>query len=286
MPHQNHKPLHISKSQLIDESRLLTNATTPNSVYVPGNNQKEPLIIEDDSDDESDDEAEFRVASSDLLASIDNQDASDADCFSKDGQQRLSFAEPDSTFYVQLRRPSPNCSELAETTGHDQIHQGVEKAIVYKMRSSPLRERDGGLCGCSSVCDIENEPRQTSKEVEGSPPSSKFEQEDEQEDDVEATSSDDKGLISYCQEMKESPQHQQVEDETIVDTPLLQVRQRSIKPYHNGDNDDDEDDDEDEDEDDDEDVRPPRRRKQRRIDSDVTETATRKNVYTRSSTIA
>ena len=38
MPHQNHKPLHISKSQLIDESRLLTNATTPNSVYVPGNN--------------------------------------------------------------------------------------------------------------------------------------------------------------------------------------------------------------------------------------------------------
>ncbi|PQM43487.1 hypothetical protein VC83_09614 [Pseudogymnoascus destructans] len=40
---QNHKPLHISKRQLIDESRLLTDATTPNSVYVPGNTQS-PLL--------------------------------------------------------------------------------------------------------------------------------------------------------------------------------------------------------------------------------------------------
>ncbi|ELR02106.1 hypothetical protein GMDG_05266 [Pseudogymnoascus destructans 20631-21] len=39
MPHQNQKPLHISKHQLIDESRLLTDATISNSVYVPGNNQ-------------------------------------------------------------------------------------------------------------------------------------------------------------------------------------------------------------------------------------------------------
>ena len=39
MPHQNQKPPHISKRQLIDESRLLTDATTPNSVYVLGNNQ-------------------------------------------------------------------------------------------------------------------------------------------------------------------------------------------------------------------------------------------------------
>ena len=39
VPHQNHKPLHISKRQLIDESRLLTDATTPTSIYVPGNNQ-------------------------------------------------------------------------------------------------------------------------------------------------------------------------------------------------------------------------------------------------------
>lgn len=50
---------------------------TSNSVYVPGNNQKEPLIIEDESDDESDDEAEAGVALSDLLASIEDQDASE-----------------------------------------------------------------------------------------------------------------------------------------------------------------------------------------------------------------
>ena len=46
----------------------------------------------------------------------------DAGCFSKDGQQRLSFAELDSTFPVHVRQPSPSCSELAETTDHDQIH--------------------------------------------------------------------------------------------------------------------------------------------------------------------
>jgi hypothetical protein len=39
LPHQNHQPLHISKRQLIDEGRLLTDATTPNSAYVPGNTQ-------------------------------------------------------------------------------------------------------------------------------------------------------------------------------------------------------------------------------------------------------
>ena len=39
VPHQNHKPLYISKRQLIDEGRLLTDATTPNSAYVPGNTQ-------------------------------------------------------------------------------------------------------------------------------------------------------------------------------------------------------------------------------------------------------
>ncbi|KFZ18448.1 hypothetical protein V502_04092, partial [Pseudogymnoascus sp. VKM F-4520 (FW-2644)] len=76
-PDQNHKPLHISKRQLIAEGRLLIDATTPNSAYVPGNTQKEPLIIEDNSDDESDDEADAGVASSDLLASIANQDASE-----------------------------------------------------------------------------------------------------------------------------------------------------------------------------------------------------------------
>ncbi|KFY32208.1 hypothetical protein V493_00413, partial [Pseudogymnoascus sp. VKM F-4281 (FW-2241)] len=74
---QNHKNVHISKRQLIDESRLLPDPKTPNSVYVPGNTQREPLIIEDDSDDESNDEVEAGVASSDLLAIIEDQDASE-----------------------------------------------------------------------------------------------------------------------------------------------------------------------------------------------------------------
>ncbi|KFZ18033.1 hypothetical protein V502_04323, partial [Pseudogymnoascus sp. VKM F-4520 (FW-2644)] len=67
----------IANRQLIAEGRLLIDATTPNSAYVPGNTQREPLIIEDDSDDESDDEVEVGVASSDLLASIGDQDASE-----------------------------------------------------------------------------------------------------------------------------------------------------------------------------------------------------------------
>ncbi|KFZ00298.1 hypothetical protein V500_01101 [Pseudogymnoascus sp. VKM F-4518 (FW-2643)] len=346
VPHQNYRPVHISKRKLIDKSRLQTKPTTTNSAYVPGNTQREPLIIEDDSDDDSDDksddEAEAGVATSDLqpqlLASIEDQDANEcglatedtasttsslfgpstprdsdyfpADCFSKDGKQRPSFAELDSTFPVHVRRPSPSCSELAETTGNDQIHQGVEKAIVDEMRPSPLRERAGGSCDRGSVCDIEDEVRQTSAEAGGaSPPSSAAHsqynqmdqesqnntdvrgisseerlwektierlhcqqkaQEDEDGDDIEATSGEDKGPISYGQQSKESPQHQRVEDETIVEAPLSQVRQHSVKPYHNenGDNDDDED----------EDVRPPRRRKRRRIDSDATETATSKKV--------
>jgi hypothetical protein len=37
VPHQNHKPVHISKRQLIDESRLVTDSTTTNLVYVLGN---------------------------------------------------------------------------------------------------------------------------------------------------------------------------------------------------------------------------------------------------------
>ena len=59
-------------------------------------------------------------------------------------------------------------------------------------------------------------------------------------------------------------------------TRLSQVRQHSVKPYHK----------ENEDNEDDENVRPPRRRKRRRIESEATETTTRKKVYTRSSTIA
>ena len=39
VPHQNQKPLHISKRQQIDEGRLQTNPTTTNSAYVPGNTQ-------------------------------------------------------------------------------------------------------------------------------------------------------------------------------------------------------------------------------------------------------
>ncbi|ELR08218.1 hypothetical protein GMDG_03028 [Pseudogymnoascus destructans 20631-21] len=190
------------------------------------------------------------------------------------------------------------------------------------MRPSLLRERAGGSCDRGSVCDIENEPQQTSKEPEGSPPSSaahsqcnllnqetqdnteirgisteellwrkmieqqqcqQNEKEDEQEDDIEVTSSDDKGLISYCQQMKESPQHHRVRDETIVEAPPSQVCQHSAKSYYkeHEDNEDYEDG-----EDEDEDVRPPRRRKRCRIDSDTTEIATRKKVHRRSSTIA
>ncbi len=88
-------------------------------------------------------------------------------------------------------------------------------------------------------------------------------QEDEDEDDIESTSGENNGPISYCQQIKKTLQHQRVEDETIVVARLSQVRQHSVKPYHK-DNEDDED----------EDVRPPRRRKRRRIDSDATETAT------------
>ncbi|OBT82160.1 hypothetical protein VE02_10021 [Pseudogymnoascus sp. 03VT05] len=105
------------------------------------------------------------------------------------------------------------------------------------------------------------------------------EQEDEDEDDIEATSGEDKGPISYSQQIKESPQHQRLEDETIVKAPLSPLRQHSVKPYHKENEDN-------EDEDEDEDVRPPRRRKRRRIDSNATETATRKKVHTRSSTTA
>ncbi|KFY02937.1 hypothetical protein V490_00356 [Pseudogymnoascus sp. VKM F-3557] len=348
MPHQNQKPLHISKRQLIDESRLLTDATISNSVYVPGNNQKEPLIIEDESDDESDDEAEAGVASSDLLASIEDQDASEcglatqdtasttsslfgpstpqdsdylgADCFSKDEQQRPSLAKLDSTFPVQVRRPSLNSSELAETTGHDQIHLGVEKAIVDEMRPSPLRERAGGSCDRGSVCNIENVLRQTSAETVASPPSSAAHsqynqmdqesqnstdvrgisseerlwektierlhseqkaQEDEDKDDIEAISGDNKGPTSYCQQIKEGLQHQRVEDETIAVAPLSQDREHSVNSYYK-DNEDNEDNEDAEDED----VPPPRRRKRRHIESDANETATRKKVHTRSSTTA
>ncbi|ELR02012.1 hypothetical protein GMDG_05176 [Pseudogymnoascus destructans 20631-21] len=314
VPHQNHKP--ISKRQLIDEGRLLTDATTPNSAYVPGNTQREPVIIEDDSDEESDDEAEARVASSDLLASIGDQDTSEnglatqdtastpsslfgpstprdsdylsAGCFSEDGQQRLSFAELDSTFPVHVRRPSPSGSELAETTGDDQIHQGVEKAIVDVMRPSLLRERACGSCDRGCVCDIEDELQQTLAEAGGPVPSSaahslynqmdqesqnntdvrgtsseerlweetieqqhcqQKEQEDEQEDNTEATSGEDKGPISYCQRIQDGPQHQRVEDETIVEAPLSQVREHSVKPYQKDNEDNNNEDSEDEDED-------------------------------------
>jgi hypothetical protein len=165
---------------------------------------------------------------------------------------------------------------------------------------------------------MEDELRQTSEEAEGSPPLSathaqcnqmnqesqnntevrgisieerlwektieqqrcqQKEQEDEDEDDIEAITGENKGLINYCQQIEERLQHQRVEDETIVVmAPPSQDRQHSVKPYHKDceDNEDDED----------EDVQPPTRRKRRRIESDATETATRKKVHTRSSTIA
>ncbi|OBT60887.1 hypothetical protein VE03_09938 [Pseudogymnoascus sp. 23342-1-I1] len=239
---QNHKNVHISKRQLIDESRLLTDATTPNSVYVLGNNQREPLIIEDDSDDESDDEA----------ASIEDQDASEngqaaiqdtastpsslfgpstprdseylnTGCFSKDGQQRY-------------------CSELAETTGHDQIHQGVEKSIVDEMRPSPLRERAGGSCDRGSVYDIEDELQQIS-----------MDQESQNITDVRGTSSKEKLWEEtieqqHCQQKEQEDEQEdntEATNETIVEAPLSQVREHDVKPYQKDNEDNDNEDSED-----------------------------------------
>jgi hypothetical protein len=129
----------------------------------------------------------------------------------------------------------------------------------------------------TDVRGISSEERLWEKKIEQQHCQQK-EQEDEDEDNIDATSGEDEGPISYCQQIKESPQHQRVEHETIVVAPLSHDRQHSVNPYHkdNGDNEDDED----------EDVRSRRRRKRRRIDSDATETATRKKVHTRSSTIA
>jgi hypothetical protein len=45
VPHQNHKPLHISKCQLIDKDRLQRNPTTTNSACVPGNTQSRFLSL-------------------------------------------------------------------------------------------------------------------------------------------------------------------------------------------------------------------------------------------------
>ncbi|KAL5344509.1 hypothetical protein ACLOAV_010490 [Pseudogymnoascus australis] len=74
-PPQNRE---IPQVPLIDEGRLLADArprTRPmcHAILKVG----KPLIIEDDSDDESDDEAEVGVTSSDLLASIGDQDVSE-----------------------------------------------------------------------------------------------------------------------------------------------------------------------------------------------------------------
>ncbi|KFY28252.1 hypothetical protein V491_00550 [Pseudogymnoascus sp. VKM F-3775] len=234
VPHQNHKP--ISKRQL-DEDNLLTGATTLNSVYVPGNTQREPLIIEDDSDDESDDEAEVGVASSDILAT--KTRARTAWPLKIPHRPPAAYlAHP--LLEIRFGIPQCRCSELAET---DQIHQGVEEAIIDEMRLSPLRER---ACGS-----------------------------------IEATSGEDKGPISYCQQIKDIPQHQRVEDEAIVDAPFLQVREHSVKPYQKDNEDNDNEDSED---DEDEDVRPPIRQKRRRRESDTTESATRKKAHIRSFT--
>ncbi|KFZ23216.1 hypothetical protein V502_02307 [Pseudogymnoascus sp. VKM F-4520 (FW-2644)] len=124
VPHQNHEPFNISKRQVIDESHLLTDSITPNLVYVPGNSQRSFLADHSPFDGESDNGAEAGAASSDLLANIEGQDASECglasqdsastlsslfgpstpqdseypntDCFFKDGQQRVSFTELDS----------------------------------------------------------------------------------------------------------------------------------------------------------------------------------------------
>lgn len=93
-----------------------------------------------------------------------------ADFSSKDGQQLPSLTELDSTILGQVQLLSPDCSELAEATDHGQIQQGVDIAIVDKMRPSDntlLRERAGGSCDYSCVCDLENKLRQTLEGMEG-----------------------------------------------------------------------------------------------------------------------
>ncbi|KFY31934.1 hypothetical protein V493_00661 [Pseudogymnoascus sp. VKM F-4281 (FW-2241)] len=161
---QNHKNVHISKRQLIDKSRLLTDPIISNSVYVQ--------------------------------------------------------AILDSTFPVQVRRPPPNCSELAETTGHDQIHQGVEKPIVDEMRPSPLRERAGGSCDRGTVCDIEDDLQQTSAEAGGSPPSraahsqyNQMDQESQNNTDVRGTSSEERVWEKTIEQQHCQQQAQEDEDE-------------------------------------------------------------------------
>ncbi|ELR10299.1 hypothetical protein GMDG_04683 [Pseudogymnoascus destructans 20631-21] len=325
---QDNDSLDDSLPSLEELGHLLTDATTLNSAYVPGNTQREPLIIEDDSDDESNDEAEGRTASSDHLAIIKDQDASECDltpqdaastpsslfgpstprdaaylnvsCFSKDGQQCLSFAELDSTFPVHVRQSSPSCSELAETTGHDRIHQGVEKAIVDEMsllnyavdqaRGSPplsaahsqynqIKQKSQNN---TDVRGTSSEERLWEKTIEQQHCQQKV-QEDEDKDDMEATSSDNNGQVSYCQQIMTTVQHEQVEDETVVVTPLSQDRQHSVNPFQKDNEDNDNEDSED---DEDGDVQPPMRRKRPCREFDSTETAMRKKVHTRSSTTA
>ncbi|OBT82023.1 hypothetical protein VE02_09814 [Pseudogymnoascus sp. 03VT05] len=190
--------------------------------------------------------------------------------------------------------------------GHDHIHQGVEKAIVDEMRPYPLRKRADGSCDRGSVCDIKDELRQTSAEAGGSPPSSAAHSQYNQMDQEGQNNTDIRGISSeerlwektieqqHCQQKEQedeqednteasSPQHQRVEGDTIVEAPLSQVREYSVKPYQKDNEDNDNEDSED---DEDEDVRHPIRRKRRRRESDGTETATRKKAHMRSSTTA
>jgi hypothetical protein len=99
----------------------------------------------------------------------------DADYFSKE-EPRLPFAEQrNSTSPVQVHRPSPNCSDLAQTKDQDQIHPGIARSIIDDLRSShcdPLHEMASGSCDLGSVSSFEDEIRQALEEPEESRPSS------------------------------------------------------------------------------------------------------------------
>jgi len=100
----------------------------------------------------------------------------DADDFSKE-EPCLSFAEQieqgNSTSPIQVHRPPPNRSDLAQTEDQDQIHLGAN-SIIDEWRPplcDPLCERGSGSCDLGSVSSFKDEVRQAQEEPEESRPS-------------------------------------------------------------------------------------------------------------------
>lgn len=93
-------------------------------------------------------------------------------------------------------------------------------------------------------------------------PCSQQEQDGEEEDDIETTRGENKGINSYCHQIK---QHQDVGDETINTARISQGRHHSVESCHE--------------DDEDEDVRSASRRKRRRMSSDATETLARRKSH-------